>query len=186
MQKINATGGLMLLVGLTTQAHAGEYVLQNNGWTLTATASTSTTTQGAPRSDSDTQLKSLRWEWMERNGQDNPTPVQIKLNVSGALGDCSAYAPEGHAYAFTDVYFGFNDGAPLRHFGNFTEDQAGTPNTQPGFTVTTSVFKPYNGAQIIEDTAKIVAKTSAAAFEPDTATANTTTGTLTSFSLENQ
>lgn len=112
--------------------------------------------------------------------------MQIRLNFSGTLGDCSVYAPEGFAFAFTDVYFGFaSDGELRTHFGNFAEDQAGAQYTEPGFTVTASVIKPYNGAQLIFDTAEITASTSAEAAGPgDTATADTTNGKLTSVSLE--
>lgn len=194
-QKIFATGGLTLLLGLTTQAHAGEYVLQG-GWTLiSATASTSTATGaaggGAPQSDSDTQETTLRWHWVPANPQDQqPTPVQIRLNFSATLGDCSTYGPEWLALASTDVYVGFaNGGFSTPHFSN-NHIHVGlerATQTKPGFTATASVTKPYNGAQIIFDTAKITASTSAFAAElGETATANATTGTLTSFSLENQ
>lgn len=191
MQKIVAIGGLTLLLGLATQAHAGEYVPQGNGWTLTATAPTSTATAGVGQNPSDsqnasdTQKTSLRWEWMENNPQDNPTPVQIRLNFSATVGDC--YAAGGiFSYAFTDVYLGFaNSGFSNAHFGNFNESQGGDPSTSPGFTTTTSVVKPYNGAQIIFDDAEITAKTSAGATgEDDMATAYTTTGNLISASLE--
>ena len=176
----------MLLLGLTAQAHAGEYVQQNNGWSLISATAPTSTSEAGPPTQSDSKTTTLQWNWNPNNAQDLPIPVEMRLTFGGTLGDCFVHATEVRATAWTEIYCGFGNDpeGSLAYLHNFTESDGGQPYTQPGAMVAASKVKQFDNKLVVQENAKVIAKTTARAYDPyDRSIAYSTTGQLSTFSL---
>ncbi len=191
MQNIAIVGGTMLLLGLTTQAHAGKYVLvQNNGWRLPSASVRATAAAGEFDREIVTNYDgaTFQWNWERDNANDNPRPAKVTLGANLTVGTCSCSGPDEFTSvkSYSAAYFKFStgsDGAEVSNV-NYVSGRSAAPKS--GSTKAGDAFRSYDGFQSsIIDSVNVMAESSANAyFAPDASSnAGAASATLTSLTI---
>lgn len=171
MKKMIATSGTLLLLGLTTQAHAGEYMLvQNNGWSLVSASAQATVAGEANGSDDKNGYNesTFRYNWQGDNATDLPQPVKVTLGVELKIGTCFCSGPDTSASSSAEGSFKYYTGAAGESFSDYNHVSTNPVTPALGFTEAANVSKSYGGfQQSIIDSVSVSAWSSAESFEPD-------------------
>ena len=191
MQKIALLGSAMLLLGLVAQAHAGEYVLNNNVTWTAISASSAAVTNDEPhtRKESPSEFKQTtrRWDWQPNNG-DAPTPVKITLTFSGSTGACEVGDLDpfdnGSTYGDSTITGSFaNAGYNWQYRTGNSNSAYDEEPMIPAVTGNYMVSKLYGGASNITETAETSSSVGARVWIQGFASAGAANISLTAFEI---
>ncbi len=178
MRNIAIVSGTMLLLGLTTQAHAGKYnLVPIVEWKLASSSVGASSAQG--RADgltdhgqqTDSQGATFKYEWKGRNANDFARPATVTLGVTSTVGDCSCSGSEttfAASYAWGQFSFGTGTGSEVSGASNVASGQ--TPVPKKGATAIGSISKLYGAGPInpvISDAVRVATESNALATDPN-------------------